>query len=46
MEKQLNLNLRLSYPNDVEKNVLNSVELTSDLMSNAEKYTFDKKSSL
>lgn len=29
--------------NDVEKNVLNSVELTSDLMSNAEKYTFDKK---
>ncbi|MCR0532495.1 hypothetical protein MKC55_24420 [[Clostridium] innocuum] len=29
--------------NDVEKNVLSSVELTSDLMSNAEKYTFDKK---
>lgn len=29
--------------NDVEENVLSSVELTSDLMSNAEKYTFDKK---
>lgn len=28
---------------DVEKNVLSSVELTSDLMSNTEKYTFDKK---
>lgn len=29
--------------NDVEENVLSSVELTSDLMSNNEKYTFDKK---
>ena len=29
--------------NDVEENVLSSVVLTSDLMSNAEKYTFDKK---
>lgn len=28
---------------DVEKNVLSSVELTSELMSNTEKYTFDKK---
>lgn len=28
---------------DVEKNVLNSVQLTSELMSNSKKYDFDKK---